>query len=64
LLASPTYAENLRDRPIESHYSDPGTMRAFLAHVDHEYGGVEALLGRIGWTEDDTSRLTARLLGD
>jgi protein-tyrosine phosphatase len=63
LLASPTYAENLRDRPMESHYSDPETMRAFLDHVDEEYGGVQELLRRIGWTDEDTRRLTDRLLG-
>lgn len=62
LLASPVYAENLRDRPIESHHSHPETMRAFLDHVAEEYGSVTGLLARFGWTDSDTDRLTGRLL--
>ena len=44
LLASDTYAENLRGRPLSSHLSRPETMRAFLEHVDATYGGVEPML--------------------
>jgi protein-tyrosine phosphatase len=62
LLASPTYAENLQGRPIESHYSNPQTIRALLEHVDREYGGMGALIGRLGWTDADTGRLTRKLL--
>jgi protein-tyrosine phosphatase len=62
LLASPTYAENLRDRPMESHESRPETMRVFLEHVDEQYGGVVGLVERIGWTSADTQRLRRRLL--
>ena len=60
---SPTYAENLRDRPMSSHVTHPETMQAFLDHVDGEYGGVERLLGRMGWTDEDTARLRAKLRG-
>lgn len=62
LLASPTYAENLRDRPMESHVSYPETMRIFLDHVDEQYGGVPGLVERIGWTAADTQRLRTHLL--
>ncbi len=61
LLASDTYAENLRGRPLSSHLSRPETMRAFLEHVDEAYGGVEPMLQQLGWTADDTARLRAKL---
>jgi protein-tyrosine phosphatase len=61
LLASDTYNENLRDRPLSSHLSHPETMRAFLEHVDEAYGGVEPMLERMGWTGEDTARLRAKL---
>jgi protein tyrosine/serine phosphatase len=64
LLASPTYAENLRDRPMASHASYPETMRVFLEHVDEQYGGVAGLVARIGWTRADSERLRVRLLAD
>lgn len=62
LLASRTYSENLRDRPMSSHASYPETMRIFLEHVDEQYGGVAELVGRIGWTPADTDQLRMRLL--
>ena len=62
LIARDTYAENLRGRPVTSHLSHPETMRAFLAHVDASYGGVEPMLAEIGWTHEDTARLRAKLL--
>ena len=61
LLASTTYAENLRGRPLSSHLSRPETLRAFLDHVDATYGGVEPMLQRLGWTSEDTARLRAKL---
>jgi protein-tyrosine phosphatase len=61
LLASDTYAENLSGRPLSSHLTHPETMDAFLRHIDSEYGGVEPLLTRMGWTSEDTERLTAKL---
>lgn len=63
LLASDTYAANLRGRPLSSHESRPETMRAFLEHVDETCGGVEPMLQRLGWTADDTARLHAKLRG-
>lgn len=61
LLSSDTYNANLRDRPLSSHLSHPETMRAFLEHVDDAYGGVEPMLGRLGWTAEDTARLRSKL---
>jgi protein-tyrosine phosphatase len=63
LMSSPTYAENLRDRPLSSHLTYPETMESLLDHIDAEYGGVPALLARLGWTDADTERLRAKLLG-
>ena len=63
LLGTQTYAANLRDRPMSSHITHPETMQAFLDHVDAEYGGVEPLLARIGWTGSDSERLRTKLRG-
>jgi protein-tyrosine phosphatase len=62
LLSSRTYAENLQGRPMESHHSRPHTMRVFLEHLDEAYGGVRGVLRRLGWTDEDTVRLSAKLL--
>jgi protein-tyrosine phosphatase len=61
LLATRTYADNLRDRPLSSHQTYPETMRAFLDYVDSEYGGMQGLMERMGWTEADTKQLRAKL---
>lgn len=61
LLATRTYADNLRGRPLSSHLSYPETMRAFLDYVNREYGSMQVLLERMGWTEADTKQLRAKL---
>jgi len=61
LMASETYADNLRDRPLSSHITHPETMAAFLEHVEVQYGGVAPLLSRRGWTPADTERLRTKL---
>ena len=63
LLATKTYAANLRDRPLSSHMTHAETMRVLLDHVDAEYGGVPALAERLGWTAEDQQRLVAKLRG-
>ena len=63
LMTSTTYADNLRGRPLSSHMTHPETMRALLAHIDDELGGVQTLMGKLGWTDEDTERLRAKLLG-
>ncbi|HKH55503.1 MAG TPA: tyrosine-protein phosphatase [Propionibacteriaceae bacterium] len=61
LMASATYVDHLRDRSLSSHLSRPESMRFLLDHVEESYGGVANLLSRIGWTEQDTSRIRAKL---
>ena len=61
LQASSTYAANLRGRPLASHLSRPEAMITFLDHIDRRYGGVPALLARMGWTEADAAQLRAKL---
>jgi protein-tyrosine phosphatase len=61
LTASSTYADNLRGRPISSHLSRPEAITSFLDHIDREYGGVAALLARMGWTDADAAQLRAKL---
>jgi protein-tyrosine phosphatase len=63
LMATETYADNLRDRPLSSHLTHAETMAAFLDHIDAGYGGVEPMLSRLGWTPDDTERMRAKLRG-
>jgi protein-tyrosine phosphatase len=61
LSASSTYADNLSGRPLSSHLSRPEAMTSLLDHIDREYGGVAALLARVGWTEADAAQLWAKL---
>jgi protein-tyrosine phosphatase len=61
LMATRTYADNLRNRPLDSHRSRPETMQGVIEHLDTEHGGVEKLLATIGWTPADTVRLRAKL---
>ena len=61
LMASATYVDNLRGRPISSHLSQPQTMITFLDHLDWAHGGPERLLITMGWTVKDTAALRAKL---
>ncbi len=61
LMASDTYADNLRGRPLSSHMTYPETMAAFLDHLEQAYGGVEPLLTSFGWTETDSKQIRAKL---
>ena len=63
LLATKTYADNLRDRPLSTHMTHAETMRVLLDHIDTEYGGVPGLVERLGWTAEDQQRLEAKLRG-
>ncbi|NNG36439.1 tyrosine-protein phosphatase [Nakamurella aerolata] len=62
LMSTKTYADNLRDRPLESHLSLPETMQGLLDEVDRA-GGVEAFLAPYGWTADDSEALRRKLRG-
>ena len=61
LMASPTYAENLRDRPLSSHLSHPETMISLLRHIDETFGSVPQMLIKMGWTAEDNEQLRAKL---
>jgi len=61
LMASSTYAENLEGRPMSSHLSHPKTMISFLRYIDNTFGSVLQMLIKMGWTDDDTDQLRAKL---
>ena len=61
LMASSTYAENLEGRPMSSHLSHPETMISFLRYIDNTFGSVLQMLIKMGWTDDDTDQLRAKL---
>jgi protein-tyrosine phosphatase len=61
LMASPTYAENFRDRPLSSHLSHPETMISLLRHIDETFGSVPQMLIKMGWTVEDNEQLRAKL---
>lgn len=61
LLASQTYHDALKDRPMSTHLTRPESMRALLERIDRDYGGLEALLAQIGWNDEDTQRMRDRL---
>lgn len=61
LVVRQTYRENLINRPLESHMTRPETMAAFLEYADAEHGGIEPMLGRLGWTDGDTAAMRMKL---
>ncbi len=61
LMASPTYADNLRGRPLSSHLSHPETMISLLRYIDETFGNAQQMLIKMGWTADDTDQLRAKL---
>lgn len=62
LIGSETYRENLSGRPLESHMTRPETMQTFLEYADSRHGGIEPMLGLLGWTEGDTAAMRGKLL--
>jgi protein-tyrosine phosphatase len=60
---SPTYAEDLDQRPPDAHRPRPETLRQFLAVLDERSGGPLGWLTSVGYTPADADRLRARLLG-
>jgi protein tyrosine/serine phosphatase len=61
LMASPTYADNLRDRPLSSHLSHPETMISLLRHIDETFGSVPQMLIKMGWTVEENDQLRTKL---
>lgn len=62
LSSTDTYRDNVLSRPLSSHETRPETMKLFLDYVDREYGSAAGLVARLGWTDDDTAALRAKLL--
>ncbi|SDB92308.1 Protein tyrosine/serine phosphatase [Raineyella antarctica] len=62
LVERDTYAANLADRPLSSHDTRPESMLAFLEYAEDRFGGVEPMLGQIGWTAADSAQLRRKLL--
>ena len=63
LRRSPTYSEDLDDRPAESHRPWPETMRRFLAVLDAQHGSPRGWLTEAGFDPADFAALRARLVG-
>lgn len=61
LAGSPTYRDNVLDRPVSDHATRAESMKLFLEHIDQRYGSVAQLLGHIGWTDADTQKMRAKL---
>jgi protein-tyrosine phosphatase len=61
LRSSPTYVDDLRDRPLSDHEPRPETMTAVLEQIDARYGGVLAWLADHGFTDDELRQLRAKL---
>lgn len=61
LVARDTYADMV-GRPVDSHNTRPESMRAFLGYAEEQFGGVEPMLDRIGWTPADTAQMRRKLL--
>ncbi len=62
LSGRPTYANALRDAPVDAHKPKAETMAQLLEAIDDTYGGVPAYLRANGWTEQDAAALRAKLL--
>jgi len=62
LSSTETYRDNVLSRPLSEHETRPETMIAFLDYIEREYGSVPELLAKIGWTDEDTEALRAKLL--
>ena len=60
LVASPTYAEDMKSRPLDDLRPHAHSMRHFLDRLD-ELGGVEAWLSRHGFGPDEQAALRKRL---
>jgi protein tyrosine/serine phosphatase len=61
LRRSTTYAEDLDDRPVDSHRPRAATMRRFLETLDERYGGPLAWLEKAGFGPDGVAVLRTRL---
>ncbi|SDS69276.1 tyrosine-protein phosphatase [Microlunatus soli] len=63
LAASDTYRDNVLSRPASAQTTRPETMEMFCDYIDREYGSVHKLLATMGWTDQDTAKIRAKLRG-
>jgi protein-tyrosine phosphatase len=63
LLASPTYAADLDERPMNAHAPRAETMERVLDLLDERDGGPLGWLDRAGFDADDAAALRERLAG-
>ena len=62
LLSSPTYAEDVGPRSLDSMRPHAHNIELFLDRVDRDYGGVHGLAMSVGVDEETVARLSRRLL--
>jgi protein-tyrosine phosphatase len=61
LRRSVTYSADLNRKSDEAHKPQAATMTAFLAELDHQFGGAAAWLIAHGLSEEDLTRLRTKL---
>jgi protein tyrosine/serine phosphatase len=61
LSRSRMYADDVASRPVSAHAPRAETMRAFLTQLDERYGGLASWLAANGMSQDEVSRLRAKL---
>lgn len=61
LRRSTTYSADINRRPADSHRPQAATMTAFLAEMDHQFGGAAAWLTAHGLSQEDLDLLRAKL---
>ena len=61
LRSTPTYSGDIDSVPEDRHRPRAETMEAFLEQVDRRYGGVEGVLGRHGFGDDELEALYRKL---
>lgn len=57
----PSYADNLRGRPMSDHTPDAQTIPRLFEAIEGAFGSVPDFLGTQGWSDDDLQRLADRL---
>lgn len=63
LATSDTYRDNVLSRPASEQTTHPETMEMVCDYIEREHGSVHKLLAEMGWTEQDTAAIRAKLRG-
>jgi protein-tyrosine phosphatase len=64
LRKSRTYSDDIDGKPVSAHLPRPETMEAFLRQLNARYGGIAGWLADNGFSDDEFSKLRARLRQD